>query len=146
MGTTVIKGVTLTPLKRIHHPQGDVYHAMKSSEPSFSKFGEAYFSTVHSGNIKGWKKHHEMILNLVVPAGAVRFVVFDDRETSETKGKFFDVTLSKDNYCRLTVEPGLWMAFQGAGPDLNLLLNLASLEHNPAEATAIKLEEIKYEW
>lgn len=146
MGPTVIKGVLVTSLKRIHHPLGDIYHALKSSEPTFQKFGEAYFSTVHFNSIKGWKKHHEMVLNLVVPVGAVRFVVYDDRSGSETQGKFFDITISKDNYCRLTVEPGLWMAFQGAGEELNLLLNLASIEHNPKEATSIKLDEIKYEW
>lgn len=146
MGSTVIKGVVVTPLKRIHHPQGDIYHALKSSEPTFQKFGEAYFSTVHLNSIKGWKKHHEMVLNLIVPVGAVRFVIFDDRSESESKGKFFDITLSKDNYFRLTVEPGLWMAFQGIGDDLNLLLNLASIEHNPEEATSIKLDEINYEW
>lgn len=146
MGTALIEGVTLTPLKRIHHPQGDVYHAMKASEATFDKFGEAYFSTVISGQIKGWKQHTEMILNLVVPAGAIRFVVYDDRASSSTKGQFFDVTLSKDNYQRLTVAPGLWMAFQGAGTDFNLLLNLASLEHNPSEATSVTLDKINYDW
>ena len=147
MDTTVINGITVTPLKRIHHPQGDVYHALKSSEASFRGFGEAYFSTVLFSNIKGWKKHSQMTLNLVVPLGAIRFVVYDDRVSSSTLGKFFDITLSSDNYCRLTVAPGLWMAFQGRDENnLNLLLNLASIEHNPAEAITTKLDEFKYEW
>lgn len=146
MGNAVIRGVMVTPLKRIHHPLGDVYHALKSSESSFEKFGEAYFSTVNPGSIKGWKRHSQMTLNLVVPVGAIRFVVYDDREISETKGQFFDITLSAQNYSRLTVSPGLWMAFQGRDEGLNLLLNLASIEHNPEEATSLMLEEIKYEW
>lgn len=146
MGAQLIDGIIVTPLKRIHHPQGDVYHALKASESSFQKFGEAYFSSVKSQTIKGWKKHTEMVLNLVVPVGAIRFVVYDDRPASATNGKFFDITLSSENYSRLTVAPGLWMAFQGAGPDLNLLLNLASIEHNPQEAVSIALDEIKYEW
>lgn len=142
----MIKGVSVTPLKIIHYHQGDIYHAMKSSEDSFKKFGEAYFSTVRKDCIKGWRKHHEMILNLVVPVGSIRFVIFDDREGSETRGRFFDITLSKDNYCRLTVAPGLWMAFQGIGDTVNLLLNIASIEHNSEEVTKASLEEIKYEW
>lgn len=147
MDSTLIKGVTVTPLKRIHHPQGDVYHGLKASEESFKSFGEAYFSTVLFDSIKGWKKHSEMTLNLIVPMGAIRFVVYDDRESSPTKGKFFDITISAENYCRLTVAPGLWMAFQGRDKNnVNLLLNLASIEHNPTEAVAIKLDEIKYEW
>ena len=50
-------GVVLTPLKQIKHPLGDLYHAMKKSDKDFSGFGEAYFSTVNQGCVKGWKKH-----------------------------------------------------------------------------------------
>lgn len=146
MGNKIIAGVTVTSLKRIHHPQGDVYHALKASEKSFEKFGEAYFSTVHHKSVKGWKKHRLMTLNLIVPVGAIRFVVYDDRENSETRGSFLDITLSETNYSRLTVAPGLWVAFQGAGEKFNLLLNLASIEHDPNEAVSVNLEQIKYEW
>lgn len=147
MGSAVnlIDGVVLTSLKKIQHPLGDVFHAMKASEYTFEKFGEAYFSTVNYQAIKGWKKHTEMVLNLVVPVGEIRFVIYDDRE-GLTKGHFFDVTLSQDNYQRLTVAPGLWLAFQGVGSNLNLLLNIASLEHNPTEAISITLDKISYDW
>lgn len=142
----LIDGVVLTSLKKIQHPLGDVFHAIKASENTFEKFGEAYFSTVNHHAIKGWKKHTEMVLNLVVPAGEIRFVIYDDREGSLTKEQFFDVTLSQDNYQRLTVAPGLWLAFQGVGSNLNLLLNIASLEHNPTEAISITLDKISYDW
>ena len=69
-------GVTLTPLKQITHPKGDIFHAMKASDDGFSGFGEAYFSTVNQGEVKGWKKHTEMTLNLVVVIGEIEFVVF----------------------------------------------------------------------
>ena len=42
-----VEGVLLTPLKRIHHPKGDVFHGMKKSDAGFSGFGEAYFSTIN---------------------------------------------------------------------------------------------------
>ena len=132
-------GVILTPLKQIHNTKGDIFHGMKKSDDGFDGFGEAYFSTINQGDIKGWKKHTEMTLNLVVPFGEIRFVVYDE----ETK-EFFSVTLSQNNYQRLTVKPNLWMAFQGVG-EYNMLLNLASIEHNPNEAINIDLSEITYE-
>ena len=55
------------------------------------------------------------------------------------------VKLSQNNYQRLTVQPNLWMAFRGMG-EYNMLLNLASIEHNPSEAVNVDLKEIKYEW
>jgi dTDP-4-dehydrorhamnose 3,5-epimerase len=133
-------GVILTPLKQIHHPKGDVFHGMKKSDAGFDGFGEAYFSTINQDDIKGWKKHTQMTLNLLVPVGEIKFVVYNE----ETK-EFFSVTLSQNNYQRLTVKPNLWMAFQGIG-EYNMLLNLASIEHNPNEAINIDLSEINYEW
>lgn len=133
-------GVILTPLKQIHHPKGDIFHGMKKSDIGYDGFGEAYFSTINQDDIKGWKKHMQMTLNLVVTVGEIKFVVYDE----ETK-EFFSVILSQNNYQRLTVKPNLWMAFQGVG-EYNMLLNLASIEHNPNEAINIELREINYEW
>ena len=131
-------GVTLTPLIKITHPKGSVFHAMKASDDGFCGFGEAYFSTVNKSDIKGWKKHSEMILNLVVVTGEIEFVVYDGSD-------FFNVKLSKDNYQRLTIKPNLWLAFIGLG-DENILLNLASIEHNPNESESEKLDTFNYDW
>ena len=129
----------LTPLRQIHHPSGDILHAMKASDESFQGFGEVYFSMVHEGVVKGWKKHTKMTLNLVVPTGAIEFVCFD--------GKCFEhFLLSKDNYQRLTVSPDIWMAFRGKGKGVNLLLNIANIEHDPREAKTCKLKDIDYVW
>lgn len=128
-------GVSVTPVKRIEHPKGDVYHALKATEESFSQFGEAYFTTIRLGDIKGWKKHLKMTMNLVVPVGKVRFYLHDE-VSSET----LSIELGEDNYQRLTVKPGLWMAFGGVGESLNLILNIASIPHDPNEAINVALE------
>lgn len=131
-------GVILTPLKQIYNPKGDIFHAMKKSDSGYDGFGEAYFSTIHKGDIKGWKKHMKMTLNLIVCLGEIRFVVYDD-----LKDEFFSVKLSHQNYQRLTIKNGLWMAFEGLEED-NMLLNLANLEHNPCESISVNIDEIKY--
>ena len=142
-----VEGVLLTPLKKIHHPKGDVFHGMKKSDAGYCGFGEAYFSTIHFQDVKPWKKHLEMTLNFVVPMGEIRFVIYDDREDSLTKNNFFDVTLGSDNYQRITIPPGVWVAFSGVGSEFNLLLNLANMEHNPAEVERKEgLSEITYQW
>ena len=133
-------GVILTPLKQIHHPKGDIFQGMKKSDIGFDGFGEAYFSTINQGEIKGWKKHKKMTLNLIVPIGEVEFVVFE-----ENKKKFLNVKISQNNYQRLTVKSGLWLAFKGIGKQ-NILLNLSSIEHNPNEADELNLSEINYNW
>ena len=129
-----IDDVIVTPLRIIYGESGDVMHALKQPEHSFRGFGEAYFSTVNNGAVKGWKKHQRMILNLVVPLGTIRFVLYDERPGSKSFQTFQELTLSRENYQRLTVPPGIWMAFQGLGGEENMLLNIASIPHDPTEA------------
>ena len=138
MGT--IKEVILTPLRIIENPAGEILHALKQPEASYAGFGEAYFSTVGFQVVKGWKKHTRMVLNLVVPCGTILFVLFDGRAGSETQGQLMEVTLSKENYQRLTVPPGVWMAFKGLSNELNMLLNIASIPHDPQEAENLPLQ------
>lgn len=133
-------GVTLTPLKQIKHSKGDIYHSLKKSDTEYSGFGEAYFSTINKGDIKGWKKHTKMTLNLVVPVGEIEFVIY-----SELTKEFFQVRLSLKNYQRLTITPDLWVAFRGLQED-NMLLNIASIEHDPKESVDCQLEDIQYAW
>jgi len=135
----MIEGIVLTPLRIINNPKGNVYHAMKASDPGYQGFGEAYFSTVEKGEIKGWKRHNRLALNLVVPVGEIRFVIYDDRSSSSQQLQFCDITLSVDiNYQRLTIPAGLWVAFQGKA-DSNFLLNIISGEHDPSEADNVPL-------
>lgn len=130
-----IADVILTGLKQIPTPKGMVYHGMKASEDSFKGFGEAYFSTVANGEIKGWKKHLQMTLNLIVIHGEIEFTIYDDRKESPTYGKTQRVALSRENnYKRLTIPPNVWFAFKGKSNGENTLLNIASIEHNPEEA------------
>ncbi len=132
---SIIEGVVLSDLKIILGENGSVMHGLKASDPSFHGFGEAYFSTVNKGAIKGWKRHTKMTLNIIVPVGCIRFVIYDEKKDSKTSGLFTDIKLGIDSqYSRLTVPPGLWMAFQGIGDGLNLLLNIGSIPHDPTEA------------
>lgn len=132
-------GIKLTPLKIIKNPKGNISHAIKMTADGFSNFGEAYFTEIRCGEIKGWKLHKRMVLNLVVPVGKVQFVVYNN----ET---FFTTTLSKKNYQRLTIEPNMWVAFKGISENLNLILNVANIEHDPNESINKDLQEIRYAW
>ena len=142
-------GVTLTPIRRIPVRNGDVLHALKSTDTTYAGFGEAYFTMIETGAVKGWKRHNRMVMNLVVPMGAVRFVVHDDRQPEGAPERFLSFVLSPDaaeTYGRLTVEPGLWMAFQGVGRETSLILNFASTLHDPREADSRAVEDIAFAW
>ena len=142
-----IDGVLLTPLNVIHVAEGDVFHALKVNDPGYVKFGEAYFSTIHSGMRKPWKRHSRMTLNLIVINGLIRFVVHDDRRDSPTFGVTSAYVVGvPDHYSRLTICPGLWMSFQGFGEGTSLLLNVADIPHDPAEADRGGTDDFAFDW
>ena len=133
----VLSGVLYTPLRRIPTSQGEVRHALKVTDQGFAGFGEVYFSEVIGGKVKGWKRHRQMVMNLVVVSGTVRFTLHDG---ASVRQDYVVSAEEADRYGRLTVPPGLWMAFQGIGRGGNLLMNVASCEHDPEEAESCPLE------
>jgi len=129
----MIDGVIVTPLKQIVDERGKVMHMLRCDAEHFSSFGEMYFSSVHPGAIKGWHVHHRMILNYAVPYGLIKFVLYDDREDSKTKGMVQEIFLGPDNYCLVTVPPMVWNGFKGIGIETALVANCASIAHDPNE-------------
>lgn len=129
----MIEGVKITPLKQMVDERGKVMHMLRSDEHHFSSFGEVYFSSVHPGAIKGWHLHHKMVLNYAVPYGAIKFVLYDDRLDSTTKGLVQEIFLGPDNYCLVTVPPMIWNGFKGIGMQTALVANCASIPHDPNE-------------
>ena len=140
----MIRDVIITHLDVIDTLNGNVMHGMKRTSVGYAGFGEAYFSRIDKGAIKAWKRHREMTLNLIVPLGEIRFVMFDNREVSNTQ--FQEVIISKKNFCRLTVPPMIWMGFQGLSDGGSMLLNIANLSHDPSEVDRKNIDEIEFNW
>jgi len=129
----VIDGVRVTPLRQIVDERGKVMHMLRSDSPGFTGFGEIYFSTVFPGAIKGWHVHSRMTLNYAVPVGRIKFVLYDDRADSSTRGEIQEFFLGPDNYQLVTVPPLVWNGFKGIGPEMALVANCASIPHDPTE-------------
>lgn len=130
----------LTTLPPIHHPDGNILHALKSTDKDcFLQFGEAYFSSIMPGCVKGWKQHQSMTMNIVVPVGSIQFSIYDNSRTNHDL-----VVLGFDRYARLTIPPLSWVAFKCNSKDQALLLNIASLPHDPNEAINQPLDFLEF--
>ena len=137
----MINGVLKSPLKIVSLNDGNVMHAMKNNDQGYTQFGEAYFSIINSGAIKGWKRHKKMVCNFIVPRGKIKVVIYEENEKV-----FEEFIMSPENYFRLTIPTNLWVGFQGIYAEPSLLLNIASIEHDTKEADVKDLELLKYDW
>ena len=145
----MIDGVIINSLKQIPDERGKVMHMLRDDSEGFVGFGEIYFSCVYPEAIKGWHIHKKMTLNYTVPQGAIKFVLYDDRPGSPTKGEVQEIFLGPDNYCRVTVPPMIWNGFKGVGDETSIVANCASIAHNdPGEHERMDPFDpyIPYDW
>ena len=144
----MIDGVHVRPLRRIADERGTIMHMLRTDDPHFEEFGEIYFSTIYPGIIKGWHIHTRMTLNYAVVSGAIKLVLYDDREHSATRGKIQQVILGPDSYSLVTIPPMIWNGFKGIGTTTSIVANCATIPHDPDE---IKRRDpfdpsIPYDW
>ena len=130
----MIDGVEIVPLRRITDARGSVMHMMRSDAPHFRGFGEIYFSSVNPGAIKAWHFHRNMTLNYAVPVGQIKFVLYDERDVSPTRGALQEIALGAENYNLVIVPPGIWNGFIGLGDMPAIVANCATIPHDPAES------------
>lgn len=140
----MIDGLLLTKNKIISTPLGDIFHIIKASSEGFAGFGEVYISEVKKNKIKGWKRHKMIFINLTIIQGSVKIVIYDDRENSKTNGEINSFLLGPNiNYSRISIPPGLWVAFKGLDQK-NLVLNVIPEEHNYKESDNKPLSFLKF--
>ena len=139
----MIDGVVITPLQVFEDQLGAVKKMITADSPSFAGFGEIYFSSIQPGKIKAWRKHKHMVSNLAVPTGNVRVVLFD-AETRKTQ----EVILGDQNYALLTIPSAVWSGFQGLGHRDSLIVNCASMAHDPNESERRNADDplFPYSW
>ena len=145
---STIDGVVIQSLQQIRDERGSVMHMLRSDSYLFERFGEVYFSTVGHGVVKAWKRHRVMTQNFTVPVGQVKFVIFDDRENSHTRGNLLEVITGVDQYALAKIPPELWYGFKGLGPDYSLIVNCTTVPFDEKEVERVERNspEVPYKW
>jgi dTDP-4-dehydrorhamnose 3,5-epimerase len=144
----MIDGVVITPLRQIFDERGKVMHMMREDSSIFKRFGEIYFSCTHPGVVKAWHLHKEMTLNYAVIHGEIKFVLFDDRPDSPTKGVVQELFISPENYMLVTVPPMIWNGFKSVGTATSIVANCSTMPHSADEIVRRSPSDptIPYSW
>jgi len=144
----MIEGVMTYPLRQISDERGKIMHMLRSTDPHFERFGEIYFSMVYPGVIKGWHLHTKMALNYAVIVGMIKLVLYDDRESSATRGEIQEMFLGEANYMLVRIPPMVWNGFKGIGVTPAIVANCATLPHDPHEIVRKDplSPDIPYDW
>ena len=144
-----IKGVIVKPLRLITDDRGSILHMLRSDSDLFIRFGEVYFSEIHPGIVKAWKRHKKQTQNLTVLLEKIRLVIYDDRPSSSTKGKIVEYNLGRlENYKLVHIPPMLWYGFQALGDRTSLIANCTDHPHDPEELETLPADsnQIPFQW
>ena len=89
-----------------------------------------------------------MTLNYAVVHGILKFVLYDDREGSPTRGEVQQVFMGEQNYCLVTVPPMVWNGFKGYGDSMAIVANCPTHPHDPDEIERLDpfTPTIPYSW
>jgi len=144
----VIEGVHVIPLRRIPDERGTIFQMLKCTDPYFRQVGEIYFSSVYQGVVKGWHRHREMTLNYACIDGRVKLVLYDDRESSATRGELMEIFLGSDNYSLVVIPPEVWNGFKGMSAPHAIIANCCTHPHDPSRSQRIDPFNnlIPYKW
>jgi len=144
----MIDGINVTPLKQFFDERGKVMKMLSINSPQFDKFGEIYFSCSYPNATKAWHMHKEMTLNYAVVYGQIKFVLYDDRKNSRTKGEVNELFISPENYSLVTVPPLIWNGFKSVGNIPAIVANCSSHPHSDDEIIRKKFDDksIPYDW
>lgn len=125
----LIEGVELKKTQVINNVKGDIRKIINKCDNNFKGFGEAYLTNVKFKEIKGFKLHTKMVLNLFVISGEIMFYMVNEQSNQKC-----EVTISEKLPKILTIQPNIWMAFEGKTNAQNVLLNIANIKHDPKES------------
>ena len=123
----MIEGVKIIPLKVFLDNRGKVMHMMKSTDSSFTKFGEIYFSEVLPGKIKAWSRKKKSTRNYAVIEGSIKLVLYNKKEIQE-------IIMGEDNYCLVIIPPGVWSGFKAIGKKKAIVADLTDFPYNEEES------------
>ena len=146
----LIDGVVLKKLSVIPDERGRLMEILRSDDPFFEKFGQAYLTTAYPGVVKAWHYHKKQVDHFCVVHGVMKVVLFDNREGSSTKGLINEFFLGDSNTQLLRIPKGVYHGFKCISDREALVINIPSEIYTYKEPDEFRIHphenDIPYDW
>ena len=145
---SLIQGVEIIKKNKIVDDRGMILHMLRADDKNYKKFGEIYFSSINPNKIKAWHDHELMTLNYVAVYGNIKLVLYDDRDTSKTKGMIQEIILSNQSHFLVSIPPKIWNGFCSSNNKHAILANCSDIPHDKEEIKRLSYDDPKfpYKW
>jgi dTDP-4-dehydrorhamnose 3,5-epimerase len=146
----LIEGVHVKTLKPIHDERGSLMELLRSDEPMFKKFGQAYVTICKPRVVKGWHYHKQQTDHFVCLKGSAKVVLYDARKDSKTFGEINEFVMGWEHPILLQIPTYVYHGFTALGNQEAMILNLPTEPYRYSEPDEFRASpfsgEIPYDW
>ena len=146
----LIHGIHVKPLKVIADERGYLMEMLRSDDPFFQGFGQAYVSVAYPGVVKGWHFHKVQTDHFVIVKGMMKVVLYDQREGSPTHGLINEFFMGEKNPILVTIPPGVVHGMKGIGTEPAMLVNVPTEVYRYDKPDEYRIDphknDIPYNW
>lgn len=146
-----VNGVVVRDL--VVHPddRGRLFEVLRSDDPEFSKFGQAYITTTYPGVVKAWHRHQRQDDYFCCLSGMIKLVIYDARPGSPTLGQTDQIWFGEHKLRLVIVPRGTWHGWTCVSEREAMILNLVTEVYDPANPDEERLDPhqagvIPYDW
>ncbi len=145
-----IEGVKIKELKPILDDRGMLMEILRSDEPVFERFGQAYVTVCNPGVVKGWHYHKLQVDHFVCLQGTAKVVLYDPRENSKTVGKINEFIISRENPLLIKIPTFVYHGFTALENQTAMILNISTEVYRHSSPDEFRADpfspEIPYDW
>ncbi len=143
----MIDGLEVERLKVVPRAGGELVEVLAPAPGDGTGIRGAHVSTIYPGVIKPWHFHPEARETLVCLTGMLKLVLYDDRESSPTRGELQEVFSGELDYRRVTIPAGLKHAARAYGGERVRVLVLSDGPRDPGSPVKVPVEPpVDYDW
>ncbi len=104
----MIDGVKVKHLRVLPDERGRLMEILRADDQEFfSKFGQVYVTTTYPGVVKAWHHHKRQADNLACVQGMLKLALYDDRESSRTRGEVNEFFVGEHNPLLIHIPAGV---------------------------------------
>jgi dTDP-4-dehydrorhamnose 3,5-epimerase len=136
-----LAGVLTRRLRTQADERGEVTELLSAAWPESADGPppHVYLATLEPGIVKGWIVHQLQSDRTVTISGRIRWVLYDGRPDSPTRGRLQIVTVTERNRMLLVVPSGVWHAAENVGDATASFLNMPTRAYDHAHPDKFRL-------
>ena len=144
----MIEGVQIKQLTKHADERGYLMELLRSDDPIFTKFGQAYVSMNYPGVVRAWHYHQKQDDFFVVVRGMIKVGLYDAREGSPTRGEVNEIYLGENNSVVLRIPVGVMHGYKTVGTEPSLLINFPSEVYDAKDEYRLPwdTDQIPFNW